>query len=88
MSSPLFEAMLARLYTDDSFRRRFAADPRDEALRFGLTEDEADAIAAVDMVGLTMAAESYRKKRARRKKGDGKKWTFFWKFSLRSSVSS
>ncbi len=88
MSSPRLEAMLAHLYTDETFRIRFVADPRSEAIRFGLTEDEANEMANMDMVGLSMAAKSYERKRSNRKKGDGKTWMSFLKSSPRSFFRS
>ena len=63
MTSPAFEAFLARLYTDEALLKRFFADPRGEAQRFGLSVEECDYLAAVDQVGLRIAADSFRKKR-------------------------
>jgi hypothetical protein len=64
MSSPALETCLARLYTDDALRAAFLLDPRAQALLQGLSPQEADAMAAMDRVGLQMAAASYRAKRA------------------------
>ena len=66
MSSPALEAYLARLYTDDALRHAFLLAPRAQALLHGLSAREADAMAAIDRVGLQMAAASYRAKRAGR----------------------
>ncbi|MDN2701398.1 hypothetical protein O0881_05230 [Janthinobacterium sp. SUN100] len=66
MSSPALETYLARLYTDDALRAAFLLEPRAQALRHGLSQQEADAMAAMDRIGLHMAAASYRAKRAGR----------------------
>ena len=66
MSSPRFEAFLAELYTDDDARRRFLADPRACARRAGLDDAECEALAAIDHVGLELAARSFAHKRAAR----------------------
>ncbi|KAB8050903.1 hypothetical protein GCN78_12115 [Janthinobacterium rivuli] len=68
MSSPALETYLARLYTDDAVRAAFLLEPRAQALRHGLSPQEAEAMAAMDRVGLQMAAASYRAKRAGRAK--------------------
>ena len=65
MSSPRFEGFLAELYTDDETRRRFLADPRACARRAGLDEREVEALAAIDRVGLGLAAKRFACKRAR-----------------------
>ena len=64
MSSPALETYLARLYTDDALRAAFLLEPRAQALLHGLSQQEAEAMAAMDRVGLQMAAASYRAKRA------------------------
>lgn len=66
MSSPALEAYLARLYTDDAVRDAFLRAPRAQALLHGLSPQEAEAMAAMDHVGLQMAAACYRAKRAGR----------------------
>lgn len=66
MSSPALETYLARLYTDDALRAAFLLAPRAQALLHGLSPQEAEAMAAMDHVGLQMAAASYRAKRAGR----------------------
>jgi hypothetical protein len=62
------EAFLARLYTDAGLREAFIADPAAVARREGFSDDEARALAAADLVGLRLAAESYARKRERRGK--------------------
>ena len=66
MSSPALETYLARLYTDDAVRAAFLLAPHAQALLHGLSPQEAEAMAAMDRVGLQMAAASYRAKRAGR----------------------
>ncbi|NHQ90072.1 hypothetical protein [Janthinobacterium lividum] len=63
MSSPALETYLARLYTDDALRAAFLLEPLAQALRHGLSPQEAEAMAAMDRIGLQMAAASYRSKR-------------------------
>jgi hypothetical protein len=66
MSSPQFEAFLARIYTDEKARERFLAHPRDEAARAGLTETEIASLEQIDRLGLELAAQSLNGKRKRR----------------------
>ena len=66
MSSAALETYLARLYTDDAVRDAFLREPHAQALLHGLSPQEADAMAAMDHVGLQMAAASYRHKRSAR----------------------
>lgn len=66
MSSPALETYLARLYTDDALRAAFLLEPQAQALLHGLSPQEAEAMAAMDYIGLQMAAASYRAKRAGR----------------------
>ena len=63
MTTPAFEAFLAKLYTDLTFLRSFYADPRGVAERAGLSPQECDALASIDKPGLNVAATSFRKKR-------------------------
>ena len=71
MTGARFEAVLARLYTDEVFRRRFLASPSEEAARAGLDEREARALAAVDPAALELAARSFARKRAGRRRRPG-----------------
>ena len=64
MSSPALEAYLAVLYTDDTKRHAFLQEPQAQALLHGLSQEEADAMVAIDRVGLQMAAASFQHKRA------------------------
>lgn len=64
MSSPAFEAFLARLYADEAARERFLRDPRGEAGAAGLTETQTAALEQIDRDGLRLAAHSFARKRA------------------------
>lgn len=64
MSTPALEAYLARLYTDDDLRQAFLREPHAQALLHGLSAQEAEAMAAIDRIGLQMAAASFGHKRA------------------------
>jgi hypothetical protein len=66
VSARVFEAFLARLYTDEQARRDFLTDPRGTAARVGLEPSEIDSLAAIDRVGLELSAESFAGKRAAR----------------------
>jgi hypothetical protein len=66
MTTPAFEAFLARLYADPSALEEFLADPRAAAQRSGLSEAECAALEAIDRVGLELAVESFARKRAAR----------------------
>jgi len=68
VSSPGFEAFLARLYAEEATLAAFLDDPEPLLAASGLTEAEIGAIRAVDRIGLVMAARSYRAKRAGRRK--------------------
>lgn len=70
MSTPEFEAFLARLYADPN---AFGADLKNEALRFGLTLQQAEAIDRIDRDALQAAAFSFRKKRESKPKPRAKR---------------
>ncbi len=70
MNTAALEAFLARLYTDDALRERFLADPQAEAQRAGLSAAEAEALAAIDRIGLELNVRSLNRKRERREKHD------------------
>ena len=65
MSASCFEAFLAKLYVDESVRAKFLADPRAEAMKAGLTEQEVEAVARIDRVGLELLSKSLERKRRR-----------------------
>ncbi len=71
MSAPAVEQLLAQLYTDAAIRRRFIANPREVARLGGLDAAEAQAMAAIDLADLRLAARSYAHKRAGRSRGKG-----------------
>jgi hypothetical protein len=60
---PAFEAFLARVYVDPEFREAFLRDPATEAMRAGLTGEQAASLAAIDREGLRLAAIGFAKKR-------------------------
>ena len=64
MSAERLEAFLARLYVDESARRRFLANPHGEAANAGLSEADCAALESFDFVGLELAANSIARKRA------------------------
>jgi hypothetical protein len=64
MSAQRFEAFLAKLYVDEQARQRFLSNPRAEATKARLTEQDFTALEIIDLVGLELAADSYAKKRA------------------------
>ena len=65
MTTPRFEALLARLYVDARFRERFLNDPPAVARAAGLSVDECAALAEIDRLGLELAVVSFARKRAR-----------------------
>ncbi|HEX8846431.1 MAG TPA: hypothetical protein VF791_17420 [Pyrinomonadaceae bacterium] len=66
MSASRFEAFLAKLYVDERARAKFLRDPRGEAMKAGLTEQEVEAVVGIDRVGLELVAKSLERKRQRR----------------------
>jgi hypothetical protein len=65
MTSPAFETLLAKLYTDESFQRSFLSNPAKAAQKFGLSPEECASLARIDRVGLALAAGALKKKRSR-----------------------
>jgi hypothetical protein len=68
MTSPAFEAFLARLYTDENARSAFLIDPAATARQAGLTVAECDELAKIDRIGLELAAASFARKREKRRR--------------------
>lgn len=66
MNTAALEAFLARLYTDETLRERFLADPQAEAQRAGLDEAAQAALLQIDRVGLELATRSLTRKREKR----------------------
>ena len=62
--SARFETFLAGIYVDAEARARFLADPRSAAAAAGLDPQEIAAAEKIDRLGLQMAANSLRHKRA------------------------
>ncbi len=69
MNDQKMERFLASLYVDSEARARFLDAPREEAARAGLNPAQCDALAAIDRVGLEMAAHSFARKRQKKNKG-------------------
>ncbi len=69
MSSPAFEAFLARLYTEEATLAAFLADPAPLLARSSLAAPERAALLAIDRTGLILAARSFRAKRAQHAQG-------------------
>jgi len=65
MSAARLEAFLAKIYVDEDSRERFLADPRGEAAKAGLNEQEIGALEKIDRAGLILTAQSLQKKRRR-----------------------
>ena len=63
MSSTRLEAFLARLYVDSDARANFKGNPRAEAKKAGLSDEQCTALENFDWIGLEMAARSFAKKR-------------------------
>ena len=63
MSSPEFEAFLARLYCDRNFLEEFMRESGRVVRESPLSERERQAALAIDRVGLLMAARSFESKR-------------------------
>lgn len=67
MNAQRLEAFLARLYTDAEARRAFLADPYAATARARLDQAASDALAAIDLTGLELAAKSFEQKRLHRR---------------------
>src|SRR5262245_1118092 len=65
MSAARLEAFLAKIYVDEDSRERFLVDPRGEAAKAGLNEQEIGALEKIDRAGLILTAQSLQKKRRR-----------------------
>ena len=76
MSARQFEAFLARIYVDPSARAAFMSNPRIEASRAGLSEEECTALEKTDWAGLEMSARSFAHKR-RSRLARSHHWLFF-----------
>ncbi len=68
MSSPRFEAFLAKIYVDEKARLEFLSAPHEVALQFGLSEPEIIALEKIDRVGLELAVRSLERKRGQHSK--------------------
>jgi uncharacterized protein len=65
VNSSSTHTFFARLFIDDAARTRFLSRPYDEAIAAGFAEDDARRLAMTDRVGLSLAARSFARKRAR-----------------------
>lgn len=63
MSDSRFETFLARIYVDEDARAKFLADPRGEATKAGLTEQQVEDAVKIDREGLEMFAASLKRKK-------------------------
>jgi len=68
------EGFLARLLTDDAFRRQFRADPAAIATREGLSAEDCAAIAAMPVEDLETAAASFAHKREAKRRHGKRSW--------------
>jgi hypothetical protein len=62
MKGQSLEAFLAKIYVDQAARARFLSDPRGEAFKAGLAEEEIRALENIDEVGLSLMAASLERK--------------------------
>ena len=67
MSDSQLETFLARIYVDRKARANFLADPRGEALKAGLTEQQIEDVIKIDREGLELFAQSLEKKKQGRR---------------------
>ncbi|MFN7934852.1 MAG: hypothetical protein U0R19_16100 [Bryobacteraceae bacterium] len=74
MSSPEFEAFLARLYTDPEARARFLQDRAAEARAANLTEEQIASLATLDADALEAAAHSFARKREHKLQHAKRRW--------------
>jgi len=74
MSTPQFEAFLARLYTDAAVRTRFLRDREGEARAAGLSAEQVESLAELDADALEAAAVSFARKREQKKAHTKRRW--------------
>ncbi len=67
MSESRFETFLAKIYVDENARVKFLADPRGEAMKAGLTEQQVEDVVKIDRDGLEMFAASLKRKKQSRR---------------------
>ncbi len=67
MSDSQLETFLARIYVDRNARANFLADPRGEALKAGLTDQQIEDVIKIDREGLELFAQSLEKKKQGRR---------------------
>ena len=74
MSTPEFEAFLARLYTDPEARARFLKDRTAEAIAANLTQDQIASLETLDAEALEAAAHSFARKRQHKLQHAKRRW--------------
>jgi hypothetical protein len=68
MSAQSFEQYLAKLYTDAEARAKFLSNPGAAAAAEGMTPEECEALARIDVAGLELAARSFARKREQKER--------------------
>ena len=63
MNDSRLESFLAKIYVDENARSRFLDDPRGEAAKAGLTEQQIEDVVKIDRDGLELLAESLKRKK-------------------------
>lgn len=74
MSTPEFEAFLARIYTDAAARTRFLRDREGEARAAGLSAEQVESVKGLDAEALEAAAVSFARKREHKKAHAKRRW--------------
>lgn len=77
MSTPEFEAFLARLYTDPAVRLRFLHDRFAESQAANLSPEQAASLASLDGEALEAAAQSFARKREQKQRHAKRRWFGF-----------
>ncbi len=77
MSTPEFEAFLARLYTDPEARARFLRDRTAEARAANLTPEQIASLTTLDAAALEAAAQSFARKRGHKQQHAKRRWFGF-----------
>lgn len=77
MSTPEFEAFLARLYTDQTLRAKFLLDREGEARAAGLSEQQVASLIELDADALEAAAASFARKRDHKQAHAKRRWFRF-----------
>lgn len=79
LSTPELEKVLAQLYIDAEFRARFLTLPGPVFAEAGMTDNQCEALTAIDLHGLLLAADSFSFKRKKQMPLPPKPfWKRFW----------